>query len=119
MFIVENHNGKTYEVHTFSYKFDEVLGAYYGNGTKLTAYKNTVTVNYPWAVCVPHSSEDPFYYPREWWSISGTKIQEGQDTENYGGTPAVYPYFKSWAADKTQSQEWYENPVMDRVFKLN
>lgn len=119
VFIVENHNGKTYEVHTFSYKFDEVLGAYYGNGTKLTAYKNTVTVNYPWAVCVPHSSTSPFYYPREWWSISGTKIQEGQDTENYGGTPAVYPDFKSWAADKSQSQEWYENPVMDRVFKLD
>lgn len=117
VFIVENHNGKTYEVHTFSYKFDEVLGTYYGDGTKLTAYKNTVTANYPWAVCVPHSSKAPFYYPREWWSISGTKIQEGQDTENYGGTPAVYPDFKSWAADKSQSQEWYKNPVLDRVFK--
>lgn len=119
VFIVENHNGKTYEVHTVNYKFDEVLGTYYGDGSKLTAYKNTVTVNYPWAVCVPHSSKAPFYYPREWWSISGTKIQEGQDTENYGGTPAVYPDFKSWAADKTQSQEWYKHPVMDRVFKLN
>ena len=119
VFIVENHNGKTYEVHTVSYKFDEVLGTYYGDGTKLTAYKNTVTVNYPWAVCVPHSSKAPFYYPREWWSISGTKIQEGQDTENYGGTPAVYPEFKSWAADKSQSQEWYKHPEEDRVFKLN
>lgn len=118
VFIVENHNGKTYEVHTFSYKFDEVLGTYYGDGTKLTAYKNTVTANYPWAVCVPHSSKAPFYYPREWWSISGTKIQEGQDTENYGGTPAVYPDFKSWAADKTQSQDWYKHPEEDRVFKL-
>lgn len=119
VFIVENHNGKTYEVHTFSYKFDEVLGTYYGDGTKLTAYKNTVTANYPWAVCVPHSSKAPFYYPREWWSISGTKIQEGQDTENYGGTPAVYPYFKSWAADKTQSQDWYKHPETGRVFKLD
>lgn len=118
VFIVENHNGKTYEVHTVNYKFDEVLGAYYGDGTKLTAYKNTVTRNYPWAVCVPHSSKDPFYYPREWWSISGTKIQEGQDTENFGGTPAVYPDFKSWAADQSQSQEWYKNPEMNRVFKL-
>lgn len=120
VFIVENHNGKTYEVHTVNYKFDEVLGTYYGDGTKLKAYKeNTVTVNYPWAVCVPHSSKAPFYYPREWWSISGTKIREGQDTENYGGTPAVYPEFKSWAADQSQSQEWYKNPVSEGVFKLN
>lgn len=117
VFIVENHNGKTYEVHTRNYKFDEVLGAYYGNGTKLTAYLGTVTENYPWAVCVPHSSTAPFYYPREWWSISGTKIQEGQ--ENYGGTPAVYSKFKTWAADQTQNQDWYKYPEENRVFKLN
>jgi len=115
VFIVENHNGKTYEVHTYPFKFDQVLGAYYGNGSKLSAYIGSSTENYPWAVCVPHSSTEPFYYPIEWNSISGSKIHANDD--NFGSGDAAYKFFKQWALNKDNQADWYKTPTEGLVFK--
>ena len=47
-----------------------------------------------------------FKYPNEWYSISGTKMEEGED-DNYGYTDAAYPLFHFWAQDRNSNEDWY------------
>ena len=106
IFIVEKYNGREWEVHTYPYKFDQVIAQWANYSDKLTPYINSSTRNYPWAILVPGD----FLYPIEWQSISGSKIQTS-DTEEYGVETAAYPLFKSWAVNPNNTdrsvQEWY------------
>ncbi|MBO4464793.1 MAG: LruC domain-containing protein [Prevotella sp.] len=106
VFIVERYNGREWEVHTYPYKFDQVIAQWANYVDKLTHYKESSTSNYPWAIQVPGD----FLYPIEWQSISGSKIQTS-DTEEYGVETAAYKLFKSWAVNPNTEdknvQEWY------------
>lgn len=106
IFIVERYNGREWEVHTYPYKFDQVIAQWANYSDKLTPYINSSTRNYPWAIQVPGD----FLYPIEWQSISGNKIRT-TDTEEYGVETAAYPLFKSWAVNPNNTdrnvQEWY------------
>ena len=115
LFIVEKHNGRAYEVHTRYYKFFQVLGAYY-NGSKFSNYEDTESLNYPWAISVFHSNINPFRYPIEWNSISGTKIREGIDENSYGFTYPAYPNFKNWASNQNNDKDWYLYPEEGLVY---
>ena len=84
IFIVERYNGREWEVHTYPYKFDQVIAQWANYSDKLTPYINSSTRNYPWAIQVPGD----FLYPIEWQSISGNKIRT-TDTEEYGVETAV------------------------------
>lgn len=101
IFIVESHGSIKYEVHTFPYKFLQVLKPYAGPH-KYDAYMELSSKNYPWALCMDGS----FKYPNEWYSISGTKMEEGED-DNYGYTDAAYPLFHFWAQDRNSNEDWY------------
>ncbi len=106
IFIVEMYDGRTWEVHTYPFKFDQVLKKWADYDVKLTPYANSSTKNYPWAIQVPGD----FLYPIEFQSISGSKIQ-ASDTDNYGNATAAYPLFKQWAVSPnttdTNVQQWY------------
>lgn len=101
VFIVESHGSIKYEVHTYPYKYLQVLKPYAGIH-KYDAYMNLSSQNYPWALCLDGS----FKYPNEWYSISGTKMADGE-SEDYGYTDAAYPLFHFWAQDHYSNQDWY------------
>ena len=108
VFIVEENTNYKWEVHTYPFKFDQVLNAWAEYTTKLVSYQNSSTRNYPWAIQVPSS----FLYPIEYQSIcGGTKIQE-EDEEQFGYGAETYPYFRSWAINHESSiyevQHWYD-----------
>ncbi|MBR1414530.1 MAG: LruC domain-containing protein [Prevotella sp.] len=118
VFIVESHSGITWEVHTYPFKWDEVLSAY-SSGNKLSSFRyangvsgaTSAIENYPWAICVPGD----FKYPLEWKSICGnstvSNVTMGQSEE------VPYPNFEAWAqlseGAKAQASDavkkWYEN----------
>ena len=106
VFIVEMYDGRTWEVHTYPFKFDQVLKKWADYDVKLIPYANSTTKNYPWAIQVPGD----FLYPIEFQSISGSKIQ-ASDTDNYGNATAAYPLFKQWAISPNTTdadvQQWY------------
>ena len=118
VFIVESRSGITWEVHTYPFKWDEVLSAY-ASGNKLSSFRyangvsgaTSAIENYPWAICVPGD----FKYPLEWKSICGnstvSNVTMGQSEE------VPYPNFEAWAqlseGAKAQASDavkkWYEN----------
>ena len=106
VFIVEKYSGRLWEVHTYPFKFDQVLEKWANYDVKLTPYVNSATKNYPWAIQVPGD----FLYPVEWQSISGAKIQTS-DADNFGIGTAAYPLFKWWAVNPNVNdaavQQWY------------
>lgn len=106
IFIIEKYSGREWEVHTYPFKFDQVIAQWANYVDKLTPYIESSTSNYPWAIQVPGD----FLYPIEWQSISGNKIRT-TDTEEYGVETAAYPLFKSWAVNPNNTdrnvQEWY------------
>lgn len=115
-FIVERHNSIFWEVHTYPFKWDQVLSAY-ENNTKLNSYRyadghsgvESDIANYPWAICVPGS----FQYPLEYNSICGTRTVTGN---TMGTTSETYRYFSSWAENKNNHQDWYEYPTSGMVW---
>lgn len=115
-FIVERHNSIFWEVHTYPFKWDQVLSAY-ENDTKLNSYRyadghsgvESAIANYPWAICVPGS----FLYPLEYNSICGTRTVTGN---TMGTTSETYQYFSSWAEDKNSHQDWYNYPTSGMVW---
>ena len=125
IFIIEKHNGRWWEVHTFPFKFDQVVGgpldgsalSYVGDGTKLDVYKESATANFPWAISVPSPSTKPFRYPIEYQAISSEIPTDGSFTEE--NAPA-YIYFADWAKDKNSTADavrlWYRNPTNGKVY---
>lgn len=115
-FIVERHNSIFWEVHTYPFKWDQVLKAY-ENDIKLNSYRyangnsgaESEIANYPWAICVPGS----FQYPLEYNSICGTRTVTGN---KMGTTSETYQYFSSWAEDKNNHKDWYEYPTSGMVW---
>ena len=115
-FIVERHNSIFWEVHTYPFKWDQVLSAY-ENDTKLNSYRyadghsgvESAIANYPWAICVPGS----FQYPLEYNSICGTRTVTGN---TMGTTSETYQYFSSWAENKNSHQDWYNYPTSGMVW---
>lgn len=94
-FILEEYNGAIWEVHTYYYKFNDVLkDIFHGNES---AYDNHVS----WCVTVPQAD---FRYPVEAMAI-GTYSKE---------TQAVFgPYdgFAYWMQNHNSNQDWYLNPT--------
>ena len=113
LFIVEYYDARPWEVHTYPFKFDQVLGTYAQESGKLEIYARSRSAKYPWAIQVPAS----FKYPLEWQSISGAKIGDN-DTENYGTAGAAYSQFKFWAADPSDEKykNWYETYDSELVY---
>lgn len=113
LFIVEQYDARVWEVHTYPFKFDQVLGAYAQGSEKLELYARSQSAKYPWAIQVPGS----FKYPIEWQSISGAKIRN-EDTENYGVSRPAYSQFRFWAAnpEDVTYQRWYEVYSSDLVY---
>ena len=112
VFIVEQYNNRMWEVHTYPFKFDQVLKKWANYNDKLTPYVNSATKNYPWAILVPSD----FLYPIEYQSISGSKIQMS-DTGVYGSEIAAYPLFRDWAVNPYTTdnnvKEWYLRKNID------
>ena len=126
VFIVETHNNIVWEVHTYKWKWVEVIKQYTlaSNNTRLEKlnsyrYKNgqsgeeSEIANYPWAICVPGD----FRYPYEWYSICGKRTVGDQSMGDTSTIP--YQYFASWAQltkeqkESTQTaqivKEWYNS----------
>ena len=114
LFIVERYDARIWEVHTYPFKFDRVLGAYVQDIEKLELYARGRSAKYPWAIQVPAD----FKYPIEWQSISGSKIRQG-DEENYGTARAAYSLFSGWAADPSaeNNKEWYNTYDPELVYQ--
>jgi len=96
-FIVEEYNGGFWEVHTVPYKTDEVLRDY-ASGNK-SPYANNV----PWALCVPGYVA----YPCERHAIATT----------VSIAVAAYQRFPEWAASRLKSQNWYDYPSREVVYR--
>ena len=105
VFVVEQYSGRMWEVHTYPFKFDQVLKAYENYTDKLTPYINSSTKNYPWALLLPGE----FFYPVEWQSICGyTTNTNGKVTTK---ETTAYKFFRSWAINPSSTikevKEWY------------
>ena len=104
-FIVENHNGMLWEVHTYQYKTDQVLYPI-ANSVKLLPYSNDP---YPWAIMVPGRE---FKYPIEWTPVGSNK--------NLSTEPAYTTYghsFSEWAENHSQATDWYNYPTPGLVYE--
>lgn len=112
LFIVERYDSRDWEVHTYPYKFDQVLPSLGIATEKLSAYIGGKSEAYPWSIMVPST----FKYPVEWQSIGSSIYVDG---DSYESSNAAYEYFSTWAEDpyNTAFRSWYETPVSsDRVF---
>ncbi len=104
MFLLEKYSNRLWEVHTYPFKFDQVLKEYENYTDKLTPYISNPTKNYPWALLVPGT----FLYPNEWQSICGYSNTTGSETKN---TKTAYKMFRSWAINPgavvEEVKQWY------------
>lgn len=106
LFITEGYNSGWWEVHTFPFKYDQVLGAYYD--ANKYGYETSSFNNFPWAICVPGT----FKYPIEWQNI-GFK----ESNEVTGAYQTMGHSFGEWAEDHEQATDWYEYPEEELIFK--
>jgi len=121
LFIVEKSSGRFWEVHTYPFKFDQVLKEWAGDGVNATNTETKLgnftglhnSKHIPWAFVV----EGDFRYPFEWQSISGESLNNQDDT--FGGSTSAYPDFAGWVQNHNNNTEWYKNPNVDRVYPLN
>ncbi len=91
-FILEEYNGGVWEVHTYKYKFNDVLkNIFRGNQD---AYDNHVS----WCVVVP---EKDFRYPIEGMSLGTYSKQSG---EVFG----PYHSFAYWMQNQKNYNDWYK-----------
>ena len=93
-FIIAMYNGNFWETHTYNYRLAKVFYDYY--------YQTTLPMI--WALCVPTGT---FRWPLESHLIGNYKdgVLTGAYRE-YGHS------FGQWAADKTQSTDWYFYPTL-------
>jgi hypothetical protein len=90
-FLIQEYNGGLWEIHTYRYKFAEVLKSIY-NG-KQAYYDNHVS----WSVVIPKGD---FRYPIEGMSL-------GTYNNISGETFGPYMSFADWMKDHTQNNDWY------------
>lgn len=103
-FIVEQYNGGYWEVHTVSYKTQQVLTPYLKD---LTRYAD----NKPWAIQVAETADFHFRYPIEWTAIGYYKNNLLSGAYKESGHS-----FGQWAVDRTQSTDWYHYPTSGLVY---
>lgn len=100
-FIVYNYNGSKWEVHKYTYKFDEVLYEYYSGSPQ------SYDTGYTWALEIPYSW---FAYPRE--DVPMGSYKKGA---LYGAYGKYNHSFGQWAADRYNSRDWYLYPETNMV----
>ena len=101
-FIIESYNNNLYEVHMHQYATAQVLHQQSPSDAH----------NLPWAFCVPY---DKFYWPLHevaigFQSVIYSKYSSGAYTKTNHS-------FGDWAADRTQSIDWYLYPDNSKVYK--
>jgi LruC domain-containing protein len=89
-FMIHQYNASNYEIHTYPYKFDEVLVHYISNRD---AFDNHIS----WAVVVPKGD---FLYP-----IEGATLCSFNKT--IGETFGPYEGFAGWLRSHTSNLNWY------------
>ena len=104
-FIVENHNGMNWEVHTYQYKTDQVIFTIAGNN-KLDPYSQDP---YPWAIMVPGRE---FKYPIEWTPIGSNKNPETEPAYTTVGHS-----FAEWAENHSLATDWYNYATPGLVYE--
>ncbi len=98
-FILEDFNGSIWEVHTYYYKFNDVLkDIFRGNAS---AYDNHVS----WSVAVPKKD---FRYPVEGMAL-GTFSNES------GGLFGPYDGFTYWVQNHLSNTDWYLHPTRPQL----
>ena len=98
-FILEEYNGSVWEVHTYAYKFNDVLkDIFRGNQS---AYDNHVS----WCVVVP---EKDFRYPIEGMSLGTYNSKSG---EVFG----PYSNFSNWMQNHFAYNDWYKNATRPQL----
>src|SRR5574344_2176589 len=102
-FILEKYNGTYWEVHTYPYNTQQILGAY--NNKDMTQYSS----NYPWAVMVPGD----FKYPIEWTKVGGANASSVYE----GAYQTPGHAFGQWAQDKSTATDWYQYPTSGMVYQ--
>lgn len=90
-FLVQDYNGGMWEIHTYRYKFAEVLKSVF-NG-KADFYDNHIS----WGIVIPKGD---FRYPIEAMSL-------GTYNSKTGETFGPYTRFADWMKDHTENQDWY------------
>ena len=98
-FLIQEYNSGLWEIHTYRYKFAEVLKSIY-NG-KQHLYDNHVS----WSLVVPKGD---FRYPVEGMSLGTYNSVIG---EFFG----PYTSFADWIMDHTQALDWYEHPTYTQL----
>ncbi len=98
-FILEEYNGSVWEVHTYYYKFNDVLkDIFRGNAS---AYDNHVS----WSLVIPQKD---FRYPVEGMSM-------GTYSSETGGVYGPYDGFSYWIQSHTSNLDWYQNPTRPQL----
>lgn len=103
LFLVEEENGTFWEIHTYPFKFDQIVREYAGKD--MSNYQDP----YPWGIAVPGNS---FKYPKEWMPIGMYKNQLSDGAYNSPGHA-----FVEWAADHTTALDWYKYPSEGTVYE--
>ena len=99
LFILEEYNGGTFEVHTLPYKTAEVIKEWAAINPDGTSPYGS---NYPWALLIPGE----FKYPVEGLTIGKAK------GNIIGG---AYLGFSSWAQNRYSNRDWYNKPQDTKV----
>ena len=98
-FILEEYNGSIWEIHTYYYKFNDVLKNIFRGNASL--YDNHIS----WCVTVPQSD---FRYPVEGMSI-GTYNSETE------GVYGPYDGFAYWIQNHISNTDWYKHPTRPQL----
>ena len=101
-FIIEGYNGSYWEVHTHNYAKAQVLYPQSPSDAR----------NLPWAFCVPY---DKFYWPLHKVAIGFQVVVSSKYSS--GAYTTIGHSFGEWAADRTQSIDWYLYPDNNMVYK--
>ena len=100
-FIIKNYNSANTEVHTFKYKYTQVLWMFYKG--------NVVDRDHmAWALLVPSST---FQYP-----VEGMPIGRYRNGENVGAYSRYGHSFGQWGRNMNTSQDWWLYPVSSLVY---
>ena len=94
-FILEEYNGATWEVHTYDYKFNDVLKDVFRGNT--AAFDNHIS----WCITIPQRDAR---YPLE-------GIAMGNYNRETGNINGPYDDFVYWIQDHTSHTDWYLHPT--------
>lgn len=100
-FIIENYNSINMEVHTYKYKYAQVLWQYHKGQT---ADKDLI----PWALLIPSAK---FQYP-----VEAMPIGYYRNATNFGAYSRNNHSFGQWARNKDVAQDWWHYPSSTLVY---